>query len=107
MGLFDFIGKKKDINEGYRQFLQTPGAYLIDVRDRDEFNSGNLTRSRSFPLSQIEKIESLVRDKSAPVFVYCESGKRSKEAEKKLKKMGYTDVTDIGGLEGYYGRLRR
>ncbi|MCR4672266.1 MAG: rhodanese-like domain-containing protein [Lachnospiraceae bacterium] len=106
MGIFDFA-KKKDIREGYRKFLETPGAYLLDVRERYEFNEGNLARSRSFPLSQIDKIESLVRDKSAPVFVYCQSGKRSKEAEKKLRKMGYTNVTDIGGIEEYNGKLRK
>jgi rhodanese-related sulfurtransferase len=32
------------------------------------------------------------------LFLYCRSGRRSAEAANKLAAMGYTDVTDFGGI---------
>lgn len=107
MGLFDFFKKKEDINEGYREFRSQKKAMLIDVRDKDEYKSGHLQGARNIPLSAIDKAESGIHEKDMPLYVYCLSGSRSAKAVKALKKMGYTNVKSIGGIEEYRGRLAK
>ena len=46
-------------------------------------------------------------DRGAPLYVYCRSGGRSSRAAALLKRMGYTNVTDIGGIADYRGRVVR
>lgn len=106
MGIFDFM-KPKDINEGYRQFLAKPGAVLLDVREKDEFQSGHIEGARNLPLSRIAEAERTVPDKDAALFVYCLSGGRSGQAKGQLERMGYRDVTNIGGISGYTGKKVR
>ena len=52
------------------------------------------------PLSRIGQIN---LDKSAPIFVYCLRGTRSRQAVGELIRMGYRRVKSIGGIIGYKG----
>ncbi|MBR0164930.1 MAG: rhodanese-like domain-containing protein [Lachnospiraceae bacterium] len=104
MGLLDRFTNKKDINEYLREFRAEQQAVLIDVREKKEFAAGHIPRSRSIPLAQIEKSESSLPDKNVPLYVYCEKGGRSAKACEKLRKMGYTRVINIGGIEKYTGK---
>jgi phage shock protein E len=45
-----------------------------------------------------EEIPAVVPDKSAPVFLHCQSGVRSATARRKLKAIGYTQVFNLGSL---------
>lgn len=49
----------------------------------------------------------VVRDKTAPLFVYCHSGARSGQAVRLLQRMGYTNVRNIGGIMAYSGPVER
>ena len=100
MGFFNFF-KRPDINAGVEKFRQTKGAVLIDVRTKEEYAERKIEDSINLPLQEIEKITSVVPDKSTPVFLHCRSGKRSGKAEKILKKMGYVSVENIGGIINY------
>jgi rhodanese-related sulfurtransferase len=42
--------------------------------------------------------ESLLPDKSAPVILYCASGKRATKAQQVLIRLGYTNVLNAGGF---------
>ena len=105
MGLFDFF-KVPDINEGLHQFEQTPGAVLLDVRTPQEFSQGHLPHSKNIPLGDYTKLAHIVPDKNTPLFIYCYSGSRSRQAVKALQRMGYGAVTDLGGIHGYRGKLQ-
>ena len=39
------------INKGIREYRNTPGAVLIDVREPDEFRSGHIPGAINMPLS--------------------------------------------------------
>ena len=104
MGLLDLF-KKADINEGYKEYRKQHRAMLIDVRDKNEYAAGHLQGARNIPLSTIDKAVSAIHDKDMPLYVYCLSGGRSRKAVSALKKAGYTNVTNIGGIEDYSGRL--
>ena len=59
------------------------------------------------PLQSMEKIELAVKTKETPVYVYCYSGSRSSQAVNAMKHMGYMNVTNIGGISSYMGKVER
>ena len=101
------IFKTVEINKEVNRCRTTKGAILIDVRTEEEYRSGHIGGSRNIPLDKIRNAENLLHDKSAPLFVYCQSGVRSRTAVSKLRKMGYTEVYNIGGIEQFQGQLQR
>lgn len=106
MGLFNFL-KHRDINQGVRQYKETSGAVLLDVRSREEYKEGHISGSKNLPLQNINEATALISDKDTPLFVHCLSGGRSRSATAQLKQMGYTNVTDIGGIADYNGRVEK
>ena len=83
-------------------------AVLLDVRQADEFNAGHIDGAVLVPHDTIaEKIGAVVPDKNTPVYVYCRSGRRSALAVEAMKKLGYTDLTDLGGMDEAKKRLRK
>ena len=106
MGFFDFL-KQPDINQGVEQYKTTSGAILLDVRTPQEYAEGHIPESRNIPLQNIGKAEEIVDNKDAPLFVHCLSGGRSRQAAAVLKQMGYTNVTNIGGIADYHGKVER
>ena len=105
MSIFSFFGGGANINEGVAEARETSGAVLVDVREADEYASGHIKDAVNVPLSDIERISSVVADRTVPLFLYCASGARSARAEKALKQMGYTNIHNIGGIRGYAGPL--
>ena len=78
---------------------------MLDVRTKEEYESGHIENSENIPLQQIEKVLAQITDKSTPLFVYCQSGARSSSATSALKQMGYLNVTNIGGISSYRGKV--
>jgi phage shock protein E len=104
MGLFDFF-KQADINQGVRDYRDTAGALLLDVRTPQEYREGHIPGSKNVPLQSIDKASSVAVKKDTPLFVYCYSGARSRQAVGALQRMGYTRVTNIGGIAAYSGKV--
>lgn len=105
MSILD-IFKSVDINKELNRCRTTKGSVLIDVRTEEEYRAGHISGSRNIPVEKIDNAVNLLHDKSAPLFVYCLSGNRSRKAVSKLRKLGYTEVYNIGGIEGYQGQLQ-
>ena len=106
MGLFD-VFKKNDINQGLNVYKETEGAVLLDVRTPEEVADGRIPGSINIPLQRLDDVEDAVEDLDTPLFVYCQSGMRSRKAVVRLEQMGYTNVTDLGGIMAYRGELER
>lgn len=92
-----------DINGEIQRFHRTPGAFLVDVRTEGEYAEGHIPGSINVPLQRLNDIYLVVNDKSAPLFVYCRSGRRSGEAKTLLEASGFTEVYNIGGILDYKG----
>lgn len=76
------------------------GAVVIDVRSAGEFTAGHLVKAINIPLSEIESvIARKVNDKSQVLLLHCQSGKRSSEATRKLKELGYTNAYNLGSYD--------
>ena len=106
MGFFDFL-KGPDINQSVEEFSSTPGAVLLDVRSKGEYAGGHIPVSKNVPLDRISKVSGVVKEKTAPVFVYCLSGARSRQAVGYMQQMGYTNVRNIGGISSWRGKVVR
>ena len=92
-----------DINDGVAEYMSTPGAVLVDVRETDEYTAGHIPGAANLPMSEIGQC-SLPKD--APLYVYCLRGTRSKKAVEALARRGY-DARSIGGIKNYEGELER
>lgn len=106
MGLFDLF-KPKNINQGIKEYQSVQGAVLLDVRTSQEYMEGHVPESKNVPLQTIEKITAMVKNRETPLYVYCYSGARSNQAVQLLQRMGYTKVTNIGGISSYSGKVER
>lgn len=103
MGFFDLF-RQPDINQGVEEYRAVPQAILLDVRTPEEYRGGHIPGSKNLPLQQIEKIESIAEKKETPLFVYCQSSARSRQAVSLLQNMGYVNVNNIGGMAAYRGK---
>jgi len=73
------------------------GATVVDVRSESEFRGGGYRGAINVPLQALSsQLGRIPRDR--PVVVYCASGARSAMAARILKKAGYADVSNGGGL---------
>ena len=106
MGFFDFF-KQPDINRGVKEYQATPGAVLLDVRTAEEYRGGHIPGSKNIPLQAIDKVASVAENKDTVLYVYCQSGARSRQATSMLQGMGYTNVNNIGGITAYSGKVAR
>lgn len=106
MGFFDFL-RGPDMDAGVEQCRQTPGALLLDVRTEGEYAEGHVPGAKNLPLQALEGIAALSPAKDTPLYVYCRSGARSSQAAGQLQRMGYTRVTNIGGIMNYRGKVER
>ncbi|MCI9650435.1 rhodanese-like domain-containing protein [uncultured Acetatifactor sp.] len=104
MGFFDLF-RQPDINQGVEEYRAVPQAILLDVRTPEEYGGGHVPGSRNLPLQQIEKITAIAEKKETPLFVYCQSGARSRQAVSLLQRMGYENVNNIGGMAAYRGKV--
>ncbi len=104
MGFFNLF-KRSNIYKGLTQFEETPGAVLLDVRTRQEYAQGHLPGSQNVPVDEVTQTDEIISDQNTPLFVYCLSGSRSSRAASALRRMGYQNVTNIGGLSGYRGKV--
>ena len=81
-----------------KPILQDKGKVFIDVRTPGEFKSRNIQQFKNIPLGS--DYSKLPKDKE--IVVICQSGMRSKQACKQLKKLGFENVTNVrGGMSAY------
>ena len=104
MSFMDFL-KRPDINKGVEEWRNTTNAVLLDVRTADEYGQGHIEGSVNIPLQNIQAFKNSIPDFDKPIYVHCLSGARSAQATSALKSMGYTNVTNIGGISAYRGKV--
>ena len=73
------------------------GATVVDVRSEAEFRGGAYRGAINVPLRALaSRLDRIPKDR--PVVVYCASGSRSAMAARVLRRSGYADVSNAGGL---------
>jgi len=86
---------------GLRERLEEGEGTLVDVREYAEFAGGRVADARLMPLGDLEGRHQEL-DHSKPIYVMCRTGRRSAEAQKKLRALGFTNVINVvGGIEAW------
>jgi phage shock protein E len=72
---------------------------LLDVRTEAEYEESHIPGAVCLPVESIgTQPPASLPDPDAEILVYCRSGRRSAQAATKLAKLGYTNVSDFGGI---------
>jgi rhodanese-related sulfurtransferase len=72
------------------------GAFILDVRQPDEWNAVHIPGATLIPLDQLEtRVNEVPKDKE--VVVVCRSGNRSQQGRDILKNAGFPQVTSMSG----------
>ena len=76
------------------------GAWLLDVREADEWAAGYAPGARHIPLGQLgARSAEIPRDET--VYVICRSGARSARAAQALGAAGWEAVNVAGGMQDW------
>ncbi len=89
--------------------MSSDGLFVVfDVRERGEYNECQIPHTTSLPRSQIEfRIAELVPNRTIPIVVYDEGGKRAELAAETLITLGFDNVSILdGGLTAWQSEGR-
>jgi rhodanese-related sulfurtransferase len=76
------------------------GAFLVDVRENDEWAAGHAPGAMHIPLGQLgARYTEIPQD--APVYLICRSGHRSNQAAQALAGAGWQAVNVRDGMHGW------
>ena len=94
------------LNVLYEEFKQVPvsqvrslvenNAFIVDVREEDEFEESHLINAVNIPLSELrDRMDEIPKDEA--VYLHCRSSQRSYNAVLALQANGYENVYNIQG----------
>ncbi|WP_107941769.1 MULTISPECIES: rhodanese-like domain-containing protein [Metasolibacillus] len=93
-------GIKAISTEELATIINDRGKIFIDVRTPSEYKGRHIQQFKNMPLGT--DFSKLPRD--GDIFVICQSGMRSAQACKQMKKLGYDNITNIrGGMNAWKG----
>lgn len=95
--------KKISFDEAKNIMDTEENVIIFDVREEEEYITGHAAGAICFPVGSIsaETAVQMIPDKNVSIIVYCRSGMRSYAAAKELISLGYENIFDIGGLNGW------
>lgn len=71
-------------------------AQFIDVRTAEEYAAGHAPQALNMPLDTLEN-DSAKLDKTKPIYVICQTGRRSQKGAEILQKSGFANIYNISG----------
>ncbi len=82
----------------FGQYATLTGMVLIDVRTKEEFNTGHIEGAVNIPLQDIISGRLPKYSKDTEIGLYCRNGKRSENAFLFLDRHGFSNLKDYGGI---------
>lgn len=80
------------------QLMNREKAVVVDVCEVDEFAVGHVGGARNVPLGELEKkLAGVVKNKTLPLILVCQSGARSARAVAVAKQLGYEHAQSLAG----------
>ena len=84
----------------YEKILKYNDVIIIDVRNKDEYDSSHIENAINIPYEEIEEkikdVNNINLDR--PIIVYCKSGARSSKAYDSLKNLQYKHIYNLGAM---------
>ncbi|WP_121664566.1 rhodanese-like domain-containing protein [Metabacillus litoralis] len=82
--------------------LKDKNKQFVDVRTPGEFKGNRIKEFKNIPIHELSQKAEKELSKDKEVIVICQSGMRGQKASKTLKKLGFTNVTNVkGGLSAW------
>jgi rhodanese-related sulfurtransferase len=83
-------------DEVYKMLSSNKDYFILDVRSKEEFDSGHIEGAYLIPVSELEnRLAELPQDK--PIIVHCMSGSRSTSAANILLEKGFKEIFNMKG----------
>jgi rhodanese-related sulfurtransferase len=82
----------------FYQNMKVKRGQIIDVRTPNEFMQGHISNAKNidfFDANFADRIARLPKEKT--VFIYCQSGMRSKKAARLMVDLGFKEVIELSG----------
>lgn len=80
------------------QLINRDDAFILDVREVDEFAAGHLPEAKNIPAGKLaERIGELEKFKDRALLVCCAAGIRSNKACAELKQNGFSKIHALAG----------
>lgn len=96
VGLNLLNNRIKQVRVDQVRALVESGAYIIDVREKNEYEQGHLKNAVNIPLSEFrQRINEVPKD--IPVYLHCRTSQRSYYALCELLGNGYSNAKNISG----------
>ncbi|KGM98294.1 pyridine nucleotide-disulfide oxidoreductase [Clostridium novyi A str. 4552] len=93
-------GAFKQVSESDVRGLVESGAFIVDVREKNEYELSHIKGALNIPLSELRKrVNEIPKDR--PVYMHCRSAQRSYNAVMALQHLGFTNIYNISG--GFMG----
>ncbi len=84
------------VTDARKALADKKDAQFIDVRTVEEYAVGHAAGAKNLPLDTLGA-ELAKLDKGKPVYVICETGRRSQKGSEILQKAGFKDIYNITG----------
>lgn len=101
--MFSFFEKIPSISTQELQEKLTERPLVLDVREATEYQNGHISTAKNIPL---RKVSTYKGNQTNELFIICQSGMRSKQAVKILRKKGFNAVNVRGGMNQWRGTVR-
>jgi len=86
----------REISVAEASTMRDSGAFILDVREPDEWNAGHIPGATLIPLGELaSRVNEVPKDQE--VVVVCRSGNRSQQGRDILLSAGFTQVTSMAG----------
>ncbi|AST90901.1 MULTISPECIES: FAD-dependent oxidoreductase [Sutcliffiella] len=96
VGLNVLHGSYKEVKVSQVRELVENSAFIIDAREKNEYNDGHFNNAVNIPLSEFrQRLHEIPKDR--PVYIHCRSGQRSYNMVMALQHLGYNNVNNISG----------
>jgi rhodanese-related sulfurtransferase len=80
------------------QLINRRNAVVVDVRPAGEFAKGHLPQARQVEFGELQtKLGQIVKNKSNPVLLVCQTGQQSHKALRLVKDAGFAEVHVLDG----------
>ncbi|CAM4019566.1 rhodanese-like domain-containing protein [Flavobacterium branchiophilum] len=93
MGIFSSIFGSNQDSQNQLASIINDNAFLVDVRSKDEYESGHVEGSVNIPLDQVQANMAQFKNQKN-IVVFCRSGNRSGQAKVILERNGIQNVTN-------------
>lgn len=82
--------------------IANPNSVIVDVRTKDQFDAGHIEGALNIPLADIDSnMDKFQGFNGKKIIFYCNTGKQSGQAAKKLEDKGIKNVYNADGIKNY------